>query len=98
MSNTTNTEEERSSPTVESLKDVDNSTCSIDSFKGRPTFAINKQSPYPFSFGILKAKLLVKHALALIVFVATDGRNITPTKELTEAWGNFTKVLNNTKF
>ena len=53
------------SATVDSLKDIDRSTCSLDSFRGRPTFAINKESPYPFSFGLLKAKLLVKHMEAL---------------------------------
>ena len=67
----------RPSNTVESLMDVEHSTASIDSFKGRPTFAINKESPYPFSFGLLKAKLLVKHKDALQKFVETDGRSIT---------------------
>ena len=90
--------EERPSATVESLKDVEASTCSLDSYKGRNTFAINKNSPYPFSFGILKAKLLVKHTLSLITFVATDGRSVTPPKELQEAWGKFTSVLKSTKF
>jgi hypothetical protein len=71
------TEDNRPSATVESLKDVDNSTASIDSYKGRPTFAINKNSPYPFSFGLLKAKLLVKHMEALKRFVETDGKSIT---------------------
>jgi hypothetical protein len=67
----------RPSATVESLMDEANSTASIDSFKGRPTFAINKNSPYPFSFGLLKAKLLVKHMEALKKFVETEGRSIT---------------------
>ena len=64
------------SRTVESLKDVENSTCSLDSFKGRPTFAINKNSPYPFSVGLLKAKLIVKHMEALKRFVETEGKSI----------------------
>jgi hypothetical protein len=75
--NNITSESERPSPTVESLMDVENSTCSIDSFKGRPTFAINKNSPYPFSFGLLKARLLVKHVKALQKFVETDGKSIT---------------------
>lgn len=78
MTTNTTTESERPSPTVESLMDVEKSTCSIDSFKGRPTFAINKNSPYPFSFGILKAKLILKHAAALKRFVETEGKSITP--------------------
>ena len=74
--NTENVNQDRPSATVESLMDVEHSTCSIDSFKGRPTFAINKNSPYPFSFGLLKAKLLVKHMAALTKFVETDGRSL----------------------
>jgi len=81
------------SATVESLKDVKNSTASIDSYKGRSTFAINKTSPYPFSFGILKAKLLVKHMLSLIVFVMSDGRSITPSSEVRQAYDQFTKSI-----
>lgn len=81
MSNNTNTntisEPERLSPTVESLMDVENSTCCIDSFKGRPTFAINKTGPYPFSFGLPKARLLAKHMKPLLRFVETDGKSIT---------------------
>ena len=69
-------EQEHPSATVESLKDVEHSTCSIDSYKGRPTFAINKNSLYPFSFGLLKARLLVKHMKALMKFVETEGRSI----------------------
>jgi hypothetical protein len=94
MSNTTNTtpESERPSPTVESLMDEEKSICSIDSFKGRATFAINKNSPYPFSFGTLKAKLIVKHLLGLLVFVATDGKSVKAPKELEEAWNQFLKV------
>jgi len=69
--------EKRISPTVESLKDIESSTCCIDSYKGRPTFAINKESQYPFSFGMLKAKLLVKHMKSLVKFVETEGKSIT---------------------
>lgn len=78
MTNTTNTNETEThlSATVESLKDEEHSTACIDSYKGRPTFAINKNTAYPFSFGILKAKLLVKHMAALKKFVETDGRSI----------------------
>jgi hypothetical protein len=67
------------SATVASLMDVDNSTCCIDSYKGRPTFAINKNknSPYPFSFGLLKARLLVKHMDALKNFVDSEGKSLT---------------------
>jgi hypothetical protein len=77
--NTENTHSvtDQPSPTVESLKDVEKSTCEIDSYKGRPTFAINKNSPYPFSFGLLKAALIVKHADALRRFVETNGRSIS---------------------
>ncbi len=78
--------------------DEASSTSSIDSFKGRPTFAINKNSPYPFSFGILKARLLVKHTLSLITFVATEGKSITPPRELEEAWQLFMKVVKTVKF
>lgn len=67
---------EQLSDTVKSLFDVENSTCSIDSFKGRPTFAINKNSPYPFSFGIPKAKLILKHVDALRVFVESNGQRL----------------------
>jgi hypothetical protein len=99
MVNTLEQEQDtRPSATVESLKDVDASTCSLDSYKGRTTFAINKNSPYPFSFGILKAKLLVKHALPMIVFVATDGKSIAPPKELQAAWDKFVSVLKSTSF
>jgi hypothetical protein len=74
--NNTNTEVSHPSPTVESLMDEQNSTCCIDSYKGRPTFAINKESPYPFSFGLLKARLIVKHMEALQKFVESDGRSL----------------------
>ena len=98
MPNTITENDNRPSATVESLMDVDNSTCEVDSFKGRTTFAINKKTPYPFSFGILKARLLVKHALHLFTFVATEGKTIKPPQELVDAWSQFMKVYNNTKF
>lgn len=97
MTNTHNENDNRPSATVESLRDEEHSTCSIDSFKGRATFAINKSSPYPFSFGLLKAKLLVKHALALITFVKSDGKTVKAPDELEAAWEQFSKVVKNTK-
>ena len=77
MTSTTTENTETVSDTVKSLFDVEHSTCSIDSFKGRPTFAINKNSPYPFSFGIPKAKLILKHVDALRNFVESDGQRLT---------------------
>jgi len=69
---------EQMSDTVKSLMDVAGSTCCIDSFKGRPTFAINKDKAYPFSFGLPKAKLIIKHIEALRNFVASEGQRLTP--------------------
>ena len=77
VENTQHQNTEEMSETVKSLMDVDGSTCCIDSFKGRPTFAINKDKAYPFSFGVPKAKLILKHIDALRNFVASDGRRLT---------------------
>ena len=70
-------ESNAASSTVKSLKDIENSTCEISSYRGRPTFTINQQTEYPFSFGLLKAKLLVKYRNELLRFVETDGKSIT---------------------
>ena len=75
MSKTQNTEE--LPDTVKTLMDVKNSTCDIDSYKGRTTFVINKESKYPFSFGIPKAKLILKHLEALQNFVSSNGHRLT---------------------
>ena len=77
MNNIDETHEKQVSATVESLKDTDNSTVCIDSYKGRPTIAFNKDSKYPFSFGELKAKILHKHRDAIAKFVETHGKSIT---------------------
>jgi len=73
---TTTENEDQVSDTVKSLMDVEGSTCCIDSYKGRSTFAINKNTKYPFSFGLLKAKLILKHIEALRSFVESDGQRI----------------------
>jgi hypothetical protein len=62
---------------VSSLLDTEHSTCDLDSYKGKPMFVINKNSRYPFSFGLAKAKLIVKHVKQLDRFVATDGASLS---------------------
>jgi len=77
MTNTVNTEStDRMSATVESLKDPEKSTVDLDSYKGRPTLAFNKSGLYPFSFGLLKVKIIARHVKALLRFAETDGRSI----------------------
>lgn len=62
---------------VKSLIDIDNSTCHLDSYKQNPMFVINKDSRYPFSFGLAKARLIVKHYPKLRHFVATEGESLS---------------------
>ena len=61
---------------VSSLLDIDHSTVDLDSYKGKPMFVINKTSRYPFSFGLPKAKLLLKYVDQLRKFVETEGKTI----------------------
>ena len=61
---------------VSSLLDVEKSTCDLDTYKGKPMFVINKDSRYPFSFGLAKAKLIVKHYDRLERFVQTEGASL----------------------
>jgi hypothetical protein len=61
---------------VSSILDIEHSTATIGEFKGKPMFVINKDSKYPFSFGIPKAKVIVKHLKPLLKFVETDGKEI----------------------
>jgi len=58
---------------VISLLDIAHSTCDLDSYNGKPMFVINKGSRYPFSFGLAKARLILKHMNKLKTFVATKG-------------------------
>ena len=74
---TNETQDAPVSETVESLKDLEHSTVDLDSYKGRPTIAFNKQSKYPWSFGELKAKIIVKHFAAIKKFVESGGRSIS---------------------
>lgn len=73
MSDTTN---KPVTEAVNSLLDINHSTASLDVYKDKPMFVINKESRYPFSFGLPKAKLILKHLEALQRFVATDGKTI----------------------
>jgi hypothetical protein len=65
---------------VESLRDHENATVTLGSYKKRnkmlPMFIINENSPYPFSFGLVKAKLILKFVSQLRKFVETDGRTL----------------------
>ncbi len=74
--NTTNTNTTEINEAVKSILDIDNSTVDLDTYKNRPMFVINKNSRYPFSLGLAKAKLLVKHADALKRFVETEGKTV----------------------
>ena len=56
--------------------DVENSTCELGTYNGSPMFIINKERRYPFSFGIFKAKLIVKHFDKLKKFVESEGKSL----------------------
>ena len=71
------TQDTKVNEAVSSLLDIENSTCDLDAYKWKPMFVINKNSRYPFSFGIAKAKLIVKHLPKLQKFVETDGKSLT---------------------
>ena len=71
------TEDSAVSETVQSLKDLEHSTVDLDGYKNRPTIAFNKKSKYPWSFGILKAKIIVKHFAAIKRIVETNGESIS---------------------
>lgn len=61
---------------VSSLLDIQGSTLHLDVYKNKPMFVINKASRYPFSFGVPKAKLLVKYAGELKRFAESEGKTI----------------------
>lgn len=61
---------------VSSLLDIEGSTVSLEVYKNNPMFVLNKASRYPFSFGIHKARLILKHVEQLKTFVATNGASI----------------------
>ena len=71
------TQEPKVNEAVSSLLDIENSTCDLDAYKGKPMFVINKESRYPFSFGLAKAKLIVKHYAKLSKFVQTEGASLS---------------------
>ena len=65
------------SPTVKSLLDTEHSTVGTDVYHGKPMFVFNPGGPYPFSIGLAKAKLVMKHIDAIRKFVETNGASIT---------------------
>ena len=69
--------QEKVNEAVGSLLDIENSTCDLDSYKGKPMFVINKNSRYPFSFGLAKAKLIVKYYEKLKAFVNSNGASLS---------------------
>lgn len=68
---------EQPNEAVKSLLNIEESTADLDSYKGQPMFVINKASRYPFSFGMAKAKLILKHIDALKTFVSSGGSKLS---------------------
>jgi hypothetical protein len=68
--------ENKVSEAVSSILDIEHSTADLDVYKGKPMFVINKSSRYPFSFGVPKAKLLIKHLEKLKRFAESDGQTL----------------------
>ena len=73
----TTNEDNDMSPAVKTMRSTEGSTCEIDSYKDQPMFTINKQSRYPFSFGLLKARLILHHLSSLRNFVSSGGQRLT---------------------
>ena len=41
----------------------------IGEYKGKPVITLNPESRFPFTFGMSKAKLIVKHYDAIVRFI-----------------------------
>lgn len=49
----------------------------VDSYKGRPVLVLNPEVPFPFSFGLTKAKLILENLEAIKAFVAQHDSDST---------------------
>ena len=71
------------SDAIKSLLDTDKSTCTLTQFrrtpdsKPRPMLTFNLKSRYPFSIGLPKARIFLKHQSAIRKFVETNGASTT---------------------
>jgi len=52
------------------------STIVLDEYNNQPMLTINKESKFPYSFGLTKARWLVEHAEAIKKFVESAGARI----------------------
>lgn len=52
--------------------------CKVDKFKGHKIISLNAEDPYPFNFGLPKAKLILENLEAIRAFVNSNGESCTP--------------------
>lgn len=46
----------------------------ISEFKGKKVLTLNPDAPYPFSFGVAKAKLILEHLEDIKQFVESESK------------------------